>query len=100
MVSITDIPQNLEIFLCGRDDPAGIADRFDNNPCNGFRIFVKNKILKLLRTKTITFFPGGESIAVIIGGKNLEEAPDPREIGHTLCGYALQLAYEEMIRRC
>jgi hypothetical protein len=33
-------------------------------------------------------------------GKNLNEAPSPREIGHTLCGYALQLAYEEMRRRC
>jgi len=33
-------------------------------------------------------------------GKPLNEAPSPREIGHTLCGYALQLAYEEMRRRC
>ena len=33
-------------------------------------------------------------------GRSLKEAPSPREIGHTLCGYALQLAYEETIRRC
>jgi len=33
-------------------------------------------------------------------GKPLDEAPSPREIGHTLCGYALQLAYEEIRRRC
>ncbi|MGB9628863.1 MAG: DUF3343 domain-containing protein [Thermodesulfobacteriota bacterium] len=33
-------------------------------------------------------------------GKRLDKAPSPREIGHTLCGYALQLAYEEMKRRC
>jgi hypothetical protein len=33
-------------------------------------------------------------------GKVLNEAPSPREIGHTLCGYALQLAYEEMKRKC
>jgi hypothetical protein len=33
-------------------------------------------------------------------GKPLKEAPSPRDIGHTLCGYALQLAYEEAIRRC
>jgi hypothetical protein len=32
--------------------------------------------------------------------KVLNEAPSPRDIGHTLCGYALQLAYEEMKRRC
>ncbi len=33
-------------------------------------------------------------------GKTLSEAPAPKDIGHTLCGYALQLAYEEMQRRC
>ena len=33
-------------------------------------------------------------------GKTLTEAPNPREIGHTLCGYALQLAYEEVLCRC
>ena len=33
-------------------------------------------------------------------GLRMEEAPSPREIGHTLCGYALQLAYEEMDRLC
>lgn len=33
-------------------------------------------------------------------GKDLREAPPPREIGHTLCGYTLQLAYEEIKRQC
>jgi len=33
-------------------------------------------------------------------GKRLSEAPSPRAIGHTLCGYALQLAYDEMRRQC
>jgi hypothetical protein len=33
-------------------------------------------------------------------GKTLREAPEPRSLGHTLCGYALQLAYEELLRRC
>ena len=33
-------------------------------------------------------------------GKGLSDAPSPREIGHTLCGYALQLAYEEMQKQC
>ncbi len=33
-------------------------------------------------------------------GKTLSRAPNPREIGHTLCGYALQLAYEEVRRQC
>ncbi len=33
-------------------------------------------------------------------GKPLAEAPEPRTLGSTLCGYALQLAYEELRRRC
>lgn len=33
-------------------------------------------------------------------GKTLDQAPEPRRIGHTLCGYALQLAFEECRRRC
>ena len=33
-------------------------------------------------------------------GKSLADAPSPRKIGHTLCGYALQLAYEEMKLLC
>jgi len=33
-------------------------------------------------------------------GKTLADAPQPKEIGHTLCGYALQLAYEEIRRQC
>jgi len=33
-------------------------------------------------------------------GKTLAEAPRPRDLGHTLCGYALDLAYEEMRRKC
>ena len=33
-------------------------------------------------------------------GQTLVDAPSPREIGHTLCGYALQLAFEEVKRQC
>ena len=33
-------------------------------------------------------------------GKRLGNPPYPRDIGHTLCAYALQLAYEEMERQC
>lgn len=33
-------------------------------------------------------------------GKSLDETPSPMQIGHTLCGYALELAYEEMRRQC
>lgn len=33
-------------------------------------------------------------------GKTLAAAPRPRELGHTLCGYALELAYDELCRKC
>ena len=56
-------------------------------------------------TDTIVNISGGGCpdvpyLAQEMVGKPLTKAPRPREIGHTLCGYALQLAYEEMLRRC
>lgn len=39
-------------------------------------------------------------LAESLVGKTLHEAPPPRSLGHTLCGYALQLAYEELMKRC
>lgn len=39
-------------------------------------------------------------LAAMMVGKSLYDAPDPRDIGHTLCGYALQLAFEEARRLC
>ena len=33
-------------------------------------------------------------------GQPLAEAPRPRDLGHTLCGYALELAYQELFRKC
>jgi len=33
-------------------------------------------------------------------GKKLAEAPRPRDLGHTLCGYALELAYQELKTKC
>ena len=39
-------------------------------------------------------------LAASMVGRTIAEAPSPRDIGHTLCGYALQLAYEEVKRRC
>lgn len=44
--------------------------------------------------------PDVPHLATEMVGKSLIEAPSPREIGHTLCGYTLQLAYEEMRRLC
>jgi hypothetical protein len=39
-------------------------------------------------------------LAYKLVGQTLEEAPRPRAIGHTVCGYALQLALDEMERQC
>ncbi|MFZ2089124.1 MAG: DUF3343 domain-containing protein [Desulfobaccales bacterium] len=33
-------------------------------------------------------------------GRPLHQAPRPRDLGHTLCGYALELAFQEMERQC
>lgn len=57
------------------------------------------------QTQTVVNISGGGCpdvpyLAHEIVGKTVAEAPSPRDIGHTLCGYALQLACEEMIRRC
>jgi hypothetical protein len=56
-------------------------------------------------TKIIVNISGGGCpdipyLASQMVGKHLNESPSPREIGHTLCGYALQLAFEEIKRRC
>ena len=56
-------------------------------------------------TMTIVNISGGGCpdvpyLAQQMVGKSMAEAPRPRDIGHTLCGYALQLAYEEVKRRC
>ncbi|WP_285907065.1 DUF3343 domain-containing protein [Pseudodesulfovibrio pelocollis] len=39
-------------------------------------------------------------LAARLIGQRLDEAPSPRDTGHTLCGYALGLAFEEMKRLC
>ncbi len=39
-------------------------------------------------------------LAYQLVGQTLEKAPRPKDIGHTVCGYALQLAFEEMERQC
>jgi hypothetical protein len=56
-------------------------------------------------TETIVNISGGGCpdvpyLAREMVGKSLAEAPRPREIGHTLCGYALELAHEEIRRQC
>ncbi|BDV01830.1 hypothetical protein TDMWS_19150 [Thermodesulfomicrobium sp. WS] len=39
-------------------------------------------------------------LAEVLVGRSLDDAPEPRSLGRTLCGYALQLAFTEARRRC
>ncbi len=39
-------------------------------------------------------------LAQTLMNRDLATAQAPKDLGHTLCGYALQLAYEEMQRLC
>lgn len=39
-------------------------------------------------------------LAECLVGRTLSEAPEPLSLGHTLCGYALQLAFNEVRLRC
>lgn len=41
-------------------------------------------------------------LAQMLHGKNICDAPPPKSMGHTLCSYSLQKAYEELrrIRKC
>jgi len=62
------------------------------------------KITIFKQTCTIVNISGGGCpdvpyLAEKMVGKTLAEAPRPRDLGHTLCGYALQLAYEELQRK-
>jgi hypothetical protein len=76
--------------------------------CIGRYLMVRAANMKLTvdkETSTIVNVSGGGCpdvpyLAQEMVGKTIMEAPSPREIGHTLCGYALQLAYEEVIRQC
>ncbi|OAG26954.1 hypothetical protein TH606_09620 [Thermodesulfatator autotrophicus] len=57
------------------------------------------------KTKVIVNISGGGCpdvpfLASIMLGKPLDQAPEPRAFGHTLCGYTLQLALEEAKKRC
>lgn len=63
------------------------------------------KITAEKRTGRIVNVSGGGCpdvpyLAAEMVGKTLAESPRPRDLGHTLCGYALDMAYEELRRRC
>ncbi|MEW6615841.1 MAG: DUF3343 domain-containing protein [Thermodesulfobacteriota bacterium] len=55
------------------------------------------------RTEQIVNISGGGCpdvpyLAEMLIGKHLKETPSPRDLGHTVCAYALHIAYEEMLK--
>ncbi len=74
----------------------------------GHHLMVRAANMKITvdkRTGVIVNVSGGGCpdvpwLAARLIGQRLDEAPSPRETGHTLCGYALGLAFEEMKRLC
>ena len=74
----------------------------------GEHIMVRAANMKLTvekSTRIIVNISGGGCpdvpfLAAHMIGKSLDDTPNPREIGHTLCGYALALAFEEMRHQC
>lgn len=74
----------------------------------GEHLMVRAANMKLTvekKTRIIVNVSGGGCpdvpyIAARLIGRTLDEAPAPREIGHTLCGYALELAHAEMLKIC
>lgn len=57
------------------------------------------------RTRLIVNVSGGGCpdvpyLAEQMVSKDLNNAPKPRDIGYTLCAYALQIAYERMVKLC
>ena len=56
-------------------------------------------------TRTVVNVSGGGCpdvpyLAARLIGLTLDEAPRPRDLGHTLCAYALELAHEEICKQC
>ena len=83
------------------------VDLFQSKEFGKFLMIRAANMKMTIDTETLTIVnisgggcPDVPYLAKEMVGRTLDEAPNPREIGHTLCGYALQLAYEETMRRC
>lgn len=71
-------------------------------------LMVRAANMKITVTKTdltIVNISGGGCpdvpyLASLLVGKKLDEVPEPKEYGQTLCAFSLQLAFAEMVRLC
>lgn len=83
------------------------VDLFQVKDLGGF-LMVRAANMKLTvdkKTRVIVNVSGGGCpdvpyLARELVGRSLDQAPRPWDLGHTLCGYALELAYQEMERQC
>jgi len=83
------------------------VDLFQTIELDGF-LMVRAANMKITvdrQTRKIVNISGGGCpdvpyLAWQMVGRPLDKAPRPRDLGHTLCGYALELAYQEMRRKC
>ena len=90
------------------DDPLLLPVDLFQTTDFGQHLMVRAANMKLTISKeslTIVNISGGGCpdvpyLGAKLVGLDLLDAPQPRELGHTLCGYALQLAYEEIQRQC
>jgi len=63
------------------------------------KITIKKKGLKIVNISG-GGCPDVPYLAQEMIGQTLDEVPHPKTLGHTLCGYALALAYEELCQQC
>lgn len=106
-----------QVLALGRTEPLQVAPVAEGllEPVSLFQVkdfgdhlMVRAANMKITvdkRDRTIVNVSGGGCpdvpyLAERLVGRSLEEAPRPRDLGHTLCGYALELAFAEMERRC
>lgn len=83
------------------------VDIFQTKDFGGFLMCraANMKITICKKTQTIVNISGGGCpdvpyLAAELCGKKLCAAPPPLQLGHTLCGYALEMAYQELKRQC
>lgn len=94
----------LEIIAISGDilEPIDLCQKKDF----GDYLMIRAANMKLVidkRTEEIVNISGGGCpdvpyLAEMLIGKKLRDAPSPRDIGHTICAYALHIAYEEMLK--
>lgn len=85
-------------------EPVNLVHEKDYGNCLMVRA-ANMKITVDKNTKTIVNISGGGCpdvpyLADQMVGRDLQTAPKPRDVGYTLCAYALQIAYDRVVEIC